>query len=291
MLSFEEKHKKTLRVLRNTLSNVNKNEWSFIGLNYQSNFLLDSIPVATKVDNLDVDISHNIVEGQIYFRPVGTQIRNLTSFRGEAEKFEALGYFPDPKTEEPAVSTSFEQDVVAGGSLLSNIQEIPFVFYLEDAQVYERDFKIAGSSFKQISVLSYLQVTEVPEEPQQLTFLFKEADYDGESMLGWLNLAKLTKRDYPKVLGLLSDGILTEKIIGSLMTRSDSTVSFVFPVFEDARIVYNSEEKMYIARTDTGLINFKEDHLDKLAIDKVNEERYEIHLTLKNNIEILISIG
>lgn len=291
MLDFTEKNKKTLRVLRNTLSKVQKKEFTLVGAHYQSNFLLDSIPISTLVEDLDVDVKNNLLEGTIYFRPVGNQIRTLKVLREAAEKSDSLGEFLDTRTGEAPMTTSFKQDYLAGGSVLSNIQEIPFRALLDDTMVYEKDFKIAGTLFKQIAVQSYLNWSDEPEDPQQLTFLFKEKEYDGETLLGWLNLQHLTGRDKDNVLSLFVNGILTEKIIGSVMVVGPDFSSFVFPVFSDVNLSYNPAIPNYIIKTDTGVVTLRDYEIKAYAIKKVQEEKFELQLTLKSGATILISIG
>lgn len=277
----------TLRVVKNMFNAVKKRKQSFVGARFESSMLGVDIPIATAVQNVEIDLKTGVFSGTIYFRPVGNQVEPLKAFRAVVEHT-GLGQFDDKGLDKPIVDTFFETDIKTADSVLSNIQEIPMRVIMSNMEIFSTKLRLRGQTYTQLTLTE--QANGVT---QSLILLFKTFEYDSETLLGGLALGETyTKTDMLKVLQFLSNGSLIQQVVGGIVVNSQSTTTTTFPVFSDYTLHFVKQAGVSILqlRSDTGVLSILESALRSLSF-KRESGFYTVTLGLAYKNSVTITFG
>lgn len=281
---FTKGKEKTLRTLQNFLKGVKEEKYAFLGARFDSPHMVsNTIPLASHVDDINIS-KEGVMEATIAFRPVGSQLKELETFRDVVEHL-SLGEFLDTFTSEPYLKSDYRIDSVATESAISNIQEVLYRPYLTLPTVYVNTVTIARTKFYQVTVQDDGDGQKIGE--QTLTMLFTEFAYHGQTLAGTFNALYLTRTESLKAMQFFVNGSLYSEIIGLVNVNSPYFATSLFPLFNDATctLYKNEEGKGFLSITcDTGVTYIGEDDIKRIAFNRKGEGKVVVTIYLKDNL-------
>lgn len=291
---LEKGEKRSTRSLTYLLKELQGKSKTLVGASYASNTLGEEIPVSTLVEELVLSKSekdNQLVQGTIYFRPVGdAQRRNLVHYMDIADYY-GFGSFQEGEIQEPLVPTKFEYNLVSADSSLSNIQEVPFDFFLVNPEVYIKHMTLKGNKLTQYTLVDTTHSGNV-DLVNTLTLLIMEREYDLQTLLGYYADEPLKKSEGLRLLQLVGNGSLVPYVIGAVSLFTPSFSGTSYPLYSDYQLHFlkDEEESVLSVTSDVGSFRAEEKDIREIGLRKTGNEKFELSIESKDST-LFILIG